>query len=99
MATEFQQMDDHNVWTIQPHPKTGEKVLTPMVAFTPQDKVGQGFVTKFKARLCCRGFQQVEGVHFDEVFAPTIRHASVRLELALLVREGLVGRQFDFKAA
>ncbi len=99
MAAEFRQMDDHGVWKPEPLPKTGEKVLTPMVAFTPQDKEGKGFVTKFKARLCCRGFQQVEGLHYDEVFAPTIRHASVRLELAMIVREGLAARQFDFKAA
>jgi len=99
MASEFKQMDDHEVWVAEPHPKTGEKILTPMVAFTPQDKDGKGFVTKYKARLCCRGFQQVEGLHFDDVFAPTIRHASVRLELAIIVAERLAGRQFDFKAA
>jgi len=43
----------------------------------------QGQIVKFKARLCVRGFEQVLGIDFEEVFSPVMRHNSLRTLLAL----------------
>jgi len=42
-----------------------------------------GSVEKHKARFVARGFSQVEGINYDETFAPVARYSSNRLMLAL----------------
>lgn len=42
-----------------------------------------GTPSKFKARLCARGFKQKEGIDFKEIFAPTTRYDSIRMLLSL----------------
>ena len=43
-------------------------------------KIGpDGRIAKYKARLCARGFQQREGIDFNEVFAAVVKPATYRL--------------------
>ncbi|KAA3466912.1 TIR-NBS type disease resistance protein [Gossypium australe] len=42
-------------------------------------KEGSGSVdTRYKVRLVVKGFSQVEGVDFHDVFSPIVKHASIR---------------------
>jgi hypothetical protein len=45
-----------------------------------------GVVTRNKARLVAKGYSQVEGLNFDETFAPVARLKSIRLLLAYATR-------------
>ena len=40
-----------------------------------------------KPRLVAKGFSQVEGLDFDQVFSPVVRFETVRLMLALAALE------------
>jgi hypothetical protein len=42
-----------------------------------------GKIVKYKARLIAKGYAQIQGVDYDEVFAPIARLETVRLLLAL----------------
>ena len=48
----------------------------------------EGNFDKFKARVVAKGFRQVEGVGYDETFAPTVRFESVRALIAMAASLG-----------
>ena len=47
-----------------------------------------GMVTRAKARLCARGFSQIEGVDYFDKFSPCPSHSSVRLLAAVACELG-----------
>jgi len=38
----------------------------------------------YKARLVAKGFSQKEGVDYDEIISPVIKHTSIRVLLSLV---------------
>ena len=54
-----------------------------------------GDLDKFKARVVAKGFKQVEGVDYEETFAPTVRFESVRELVALAAGTGWHLDQMD----
>ncbi|KAH9671238.1 Integrase catalytic domain-containing protein [Citrus sinensis] len=54
---------------------------------------------RFKARLVAKGYTQKEGVDFKEVFSPVVRHASIRVLLALTAVNDMELDQLDVKTA
>jgi len=58
-----------------------------------------GKVIKHKARLVAKGYAQVQGVDFEEVFAPVARIETVRVLLALVAQGGWEVYHMDVKSA
>ena len=58
-----------------------------------------GKVVKHKARLVAKGYAQVQGVDFNEVFAPVVRIETVRVILALAAQGGWQVHHMDVKSA
>jgi hypothetical protein len=58
-----------------------------------------GMVRKLKARFCCRGDKQIEGVDYFDTFAPVVNWTTVRLMLVLSLILGLSTTQVDYTAA
>lgn len=54
---------------------------------------------RFKARLIAERYIQKERVDFKEVFSPIVRHASIRVILALTIVEDMKHDQLDVKTA
>ena len=54
---------------------------------------------RFKSRLVAKGYSQVEGIDYNEVFAPVVKHVSISLILSLVVKEDLYIEQLDVKTA
>jgi hypothetical protein len=50
-----------------------------------------------KARLVAQGYSQVEGLDFEEIFAPVARLEAIRILLAFAVSKGFVLYQMDIK--
>jgi hypothetical protein len=58
-----------------------------------------GLPKKFKARYCVRGDRQVEGVDYDETWAPVVQWTTVRGMMILALKQGLATAQADITAA
>jgi hypothetical protein len=58
-----------------------------------------GLAKKFKACYCVRGDRQVEGVDYDETWAPVVQWTTVRGMMILALKQGLATAQADITAA
>ena len=56
-------------------------------------------IEKFKARFVARGFSQVEGVDYEETFAPVARYTSIRSIISIAAEMGWKIHQMDVKTA
>ena len=58
-----------------------------------------GKVVRNKARLVAQGYNQQEGIDYDETFAPVARLEAIRMLLAFVAYKGFVLCQMDVKSA
>jgi len=56
-----------------------------------------GSIEKYKAIVFAKGFSEVEGIDYEETFAPLTRYSSLRSILALAVQIGWKLHQMDIK--
>ena len=94
---EHERMIENKVWT--PVPKVdvphGAKILTSTWAMK---KKSNG---KYRARLNCRGFEQVPGVHYDEssIASPVVSAITIRIALILMLTARWSGEILDVRGA
>ena len=62
-------------------------------------QAADGSIEKYKARFVARGFSQIEGIDYEETFAPVTQYSSIRTILALLAQMGWHIHQMDVKTA
>ena len=58
-----------------------------------------GHVTRNKARLVCKGYAQVEGINFEEIFSPVARMEAIRFLLAYACSKNIKVYYMDIKSA
>jgi len=90
----FQQM---GVYDVVPRPKGRKVVGSKWVLRIKRGPDGQ--VQKYKARIVAQGFTQVEGLDYDQTFAPVVKLSTFRAILAIAVQQNLTIHQMDVKAA
>jgi hypothetical protein len=86
----------NEVWSLVERPKQNV-VGTKWVFHNKQDE--HGVVTRNKARLVTKGYSQVEGLNFDETFAPVSRLESIHILLAYATHHDFKLYQIDVKSA
>ena len=80
-----------------PRPKDKNIAGTKWIFKNKFNKDGQ--VIKNKARLVCKGYAQVEGIEFEETYAPIARLEAIRMFLALSCHKNFKVYQMDIKSA
>ena len=68
IAKEYASIMKNDVWEVVPRPE-GKSMVTSKWLYKIKYVV-DGNIKKYKARFVSRGFSQVEGVDYDETFAP-----------------------------
>ena len=97
MVEEYDSIVKNSAWEVVPRP-----VKKSVVGYRWIYKVKQsldGSVEKYKARFVARGFSQVEGIDYEENFAPVVRYSSIRSILALSAQMGWQIHHMDVKTA
>ena len=52
---------------------------------------------RYKARMVAKGYDQKEGIDYNEVFSPVMKHSSIRVLLALVAQLNFELIQLDVK--
>ena len=79
-------------------PPAGANIITSRWVLAAKHNL-DGSLQKLKARLVARGFTQKYGVDFDYTFAPTLRHDTLRVFLAMVAMEDLECHAVDVNNA
>ncbi|KAG7559036.1 Integrase catalytic core [Arabidopsis thaliana x Arabidopsis arenosa] len=94
---ELNQFSHHEVWDLVPKPANVNIVGTKWIFKNKTDE--EGNVTRNRARLVAQGYSQVEGIDFDETFAPVARLESIRFLLGIACLLNIKLFQMDVKSA
>jgi hypothetical protein len=97
MVEEYDSIVCNDVWDVVPRPM-GKSVVTSRWLYKTKIVV-DGSVKKHKARFVARGFSQIEGVDYDETFAPVARYTSIKTIIAIATEMGWRIHQMDVKTA
>uniref|UniRef100_A0A2N9HLW0 Integrase catalytic domain-containing protein n=1 Tax=Fagus sylvatica TaxID=28930 RepID=A0A2N9HLW0_FAGSY len=96
MHEEMNSLHKNNTYELVELPK-GKKALRNKWVFKLK-KDGEKLV-KYKARLVVKGFNQKQGIDFDEIFSPVVKMSSIRVILGLTASLDLELEQMDVKTA
>ena len=77
MVEEYDSIVRKNAWEIVPRPE-GKSVVGLRWIYKVKQAT-DGSVEKYKARFFARGFSQIEGIDYEETFAPVARYSSCLL--------------------
>ncbi|KAK2388390.1 putative mitochondrial protein [Trifolium repens] len=97
MKEELSQFERNEVWNLVPLPKDHSIIGTRWVFRNKLDEDGK--VIRNKARLVAQGYNQQEGIDYDETFAPVARLEAIRILLAYASHKCIKLFQMDVKSA
>jgi hypothetical protein len=95
MVGEYDSIVKNSAWEIVPR-SIDKSVVGSRWIYKVKQAVG-GSLEKYKAGFVAWGFSQIEGIDYDETFAPVTRYSSIRSIFALSVQMGWRIHQMDVK--
>jgi hypothetical protein len=95
MQEEYNSLLENQTWDLVPLP-SGRKIVICRWFYRTKSAI-DGQISRYKARLVTKGFQQVHGIDYDETFAPVAKMDSIRLALAIAEVKGWEVHQMDVK--
>ena len=97
MQEELNQFERSDVWELVPRPKNQSVVGTKWVFRNKVDE--HGMIVRNKARLVAQGYNQEEGIDYEETFAPVVRLESIRILLVFACQKDFILYQMDIMSA
>jgi hypothetical protein len=91
-------LNEYNVYTIIDRIPAGVKAITVTWVFKTKRNADRD-ITRRKVRMVVQGFKEIEGLHFDETYAPVVHYKHLRMLLASGCHLDLEGKILDIKSA
>ena len=88
MKEEMESLYKNQTWKLVELPK-GRHVVGCKWIFKRKPGLSEKEGIRYKARLVAKGFSQKEGVYFNKIFSPVVRHTSIRVLLAIVANQDL----------
>ena len=98
MNDEMQSLLKNHTWKLADLPE-GKKAIGCKWVFAKKEGFPEKSDVRYKARLVAKGYAQKEGVDYNEVFSPVVKHTSIRVLLALVAQMDMELVQLDVKTA
>ena len=98
MNEEMQSLHKNRTWELVRLPK-GKKAIGCKWVYAKKEGFPGKNEIRYKARLVAKGYAQKEGIDYNEVFSPVVKHSSIRILLALVAQYDLELVQLDVKTA
>jgi hypothetical protein len=97
MDEELYQIEKNNTWELVPRPKNKNVIDTKWVF---RNKLNEdGHVTRNKYILVCKGYAEIEGINFEETFAPVSRMEAIHFLLAYACSKNIKVYHMDVKSS
>jgi len=77
----------------------GERSHWLQVVYAKKQGSQDGAILRYKTRLIAKVYAQREGIDYNEVFSPIVKHSSIRRLLALVAQYDLELDRLDLKTA
>jgi hypothetical protein len=91
------QIEKNNTWELVPR-LTDKNVIGSKWVF--KNKMNEpGKIVRNKDRLVCKGYAKIEGLDFDETFAPIARLEAIKMFLTYACHKKFKFYQMDVKSA
>jgi hypothetical protein len=97
MQVELNNFTRNQVWELVERPKNHNVIGTKWVYRNKENE--DGIVVNNKSRLVAQGYTQVEGLDFDETFAPVARLEAIMILLVYVCSRNIKLYQMDIKSA
>jgi hypothetical protein len=96
MNEELDQIEKNDTWELVPRLENKSVIASKWVYKNKMNEKGNIVINK--ARLVCKGYAQIEGLDFDETFAPVERLEAIRMFLAYACPKQFKVYQMDVKS-
>lgn len=97
LQKELDSLDANMTWILTPLPPDRKAIPSRWVLTIKYNDKGE--IDRYKARLVLQGFRQIYGLDYNETFAPTGKHTTLRLALALAAENGWHDESYDVETA
>ncbi|CAA7042497.1 unnamed protein product [Microthlaspi erraticum] len=95
---EWSSLMKNHTWDLIDKPD-GARVVGSKWLYTIKSGIPGVELKRFKCRLVAQGFSQTEGVDYNEIFSPVVKHVSIRIMLSAVVNRDYELEQMDVKTA
>lgn len=98
MDDEMSSLNKNKTWYLTDLPK-GKKAIGCRWLYKRKPGIPGVEEPRYKSRLVAKGYSQKEGIDYQEIFSPVVKHVSIRVMLSIVVDQDLELEQLDVKTA
>jgi hypothetical protein len=98
MHEEMESLEKYGTWELVRLPP-GKKAVKCKWIFKRKEGMTPKEPPRYKSRLVAKGFSQIPGIDYTDVYSPIVKHSSIRTFLSLVAMHDYELEQLDVKTA